>query len=109
MSNFVPKPNTGTLWPNDRKNSPNHPDMRGDVFVDRVFLQDMIDKCEGDLVKLQVAAWDKVIANKNCLSLSVSAPYVRQEGQSSSGGGYQRAGARAPAPAPDVPDEDIPF
>ena len=107
MSNFVPKPNTGTLWPNDRKNSPNHPDMRGDVFIDRVFLQDMIDKCESDLVKLQVAAWDKVIAGKNCLSLSVSAPYVKQEGQSS--GGYQRAGARAPAPAPDVPDDDIPF
>lgn len=109
MSNFVPKPNTGTLWPNDRKNSPNHPDMRGDVAVDRVFLQDMIDKCEGDLVKLQVAAWDKVIAGKNCLSLSVSAPYVKQEGQSS-GGGYVRGGAKpAPQQAKPVDDEEIPF
>lgn len=105
MSNYVPKPNSGTLWPNDRKSSPNHPDMRGDVFVDRVFLQDMIDKAEGDLIKLQISAWDKVIAAKNCLSLSVSAPYVKQESQS---GGYQRPGAR-PAPPPAVSDDDIPF
>jgi hypothetical protein len=114
MSNFVPKPNTGTLWPNDGKTSANQPDMRGDAFIDRVFLQDMIDKCEGDLVKLQISAWDKVISGKNCLSFSVSAPYVKPDAQSGGqqAGGYQRPGARqqpAPAPERDVPDEDIPF
>lgn len=116
MSNFVPKPNSGTLWPNDRKNAPNHPDMRGDVFLDRTFLQDMIDKSEGDLVKIQISAWDKVIAGKNCLSLSAQAPYVKPEGQSGGqyAGGYQRGGARQPAaPAPqqqaDIDDDDIPF
>lgn len=118
MSNFIPKPNTGTLWPNQHKNAPNHPDMRGDVFIDRQFLQDMIDKCEGDLVKLQISAWDKVIANKNCLSLNIGAPYVKPEGQSGGqySGGYQRGGARpqaAPTPAPqqqaDIDDDDIPF
>lgn len=113
---FIPKPNSGTLWPNDRKNAPNHPDMRGDVFFDRTFLQDMIDKSEGDLVKIQISAWDKVIANKNCLSLSAQAPYVKPEGQgSSSSGGYQRAGAaRQAAPTPaqqqaDIDDDEIPF
>ena len=114
MSNFVPKPNSGTLWPNDRKNAPNHPDMRGDVFFDRTFLQDMIDKSEGDLVKIQISAWDKVIANKNCLSLSASAPYVKPEGQGGGySGGYQRAGARPAAPPPpvqeEISDDDIPF
>ena len=108
---YVPKPNTGTMWPNERKTSPNHPDMRGDVFLDRAFLQDMIDKSEGDLVKIQISAWDKVIAGKNCLSMSASAPYVKPEGQST--GGYQRAGAARPsAPAPQqqqIDDEDIPF
>ena len=115
---YVPKPNTGTMWPNERKTSPNHPDMRGDVFLDRAFLQDMIDKSEGDLVKIQISAWDKVILGKNCLSLNASAPYVKPEGQSGGqySGGYQRAGARpqaAPAPAPqqqaDISDDDIPF
>lgn len=92
---FVPKPNTGTLWPNDRKSSPNHPDVRGDIHFDRVFLQDMIDKCEGDLVKIQVSGWNKVIAGKDCVSLSASAPYVKQEAK--------------PAPRPSVDDEEIPF
>ena len=115
MSNFVPKPNTGTLWPNDRKNAPNHPDMRGDLALDRTFLQDMIDKSDGGLVKIQISAWDKVIIGKNCLSMSASAPYVKPDGQSGGqqSGGYQRAGARPQAaPAPQqagVEDNDIPF
>ncbi len=103
MSNFVPKPNTGTLWPNDRKSSPNHPDVRGDVHIDRTFLQDMIDKCEGDTVKLQISGWEKVIANKNCLSLSVSAPYVKPEGYAP-----QRS-RQADTPANPASDEDVPF
>lgn len=98
MSNFVPKPNTGILWPNDRKTSANHPDMRGDITVDRVFLQDMIDKCEGDLVKLQISGWEKIVSNKSCLSLSVSAPYVKPAG-------YQQAVQRPHK----AKDEEIPF
>jgi hypothetical protein len=77
---YQPKPNTGTLWPNDRKASPNHPDARGDVFVDRTFLQDMIDKTDGNLVRLQIAGWNKQIGGKSCVSLSVSAPYVKPGG-----------------------------
>jgi hypothetical protein len=77
---YQPKPNTGTLWPNDRKAAANHPDARGDVFIDRIFLQDMIDKTAGDLVKLQIAGWDKLIGGKKCLSISVSAPYVKPGG-----------------------------
>jgi len=102
MSNFVPKPNTGTLWPNDRKTAPNHPDVRGDVHLDRVFLQDMIDKSDGGLVKIQISGWEKVIAGKNCLSLQASAPYVRQEG------GYS-APPRQQPPRQRADDEDVPF
>lgn len=100
MSTFVPKPNTGTLWPNDRKTAPNQPDMKGDAVIDRVLLQDLIDKCEGDVVKIQIACWDKVIANKNCLSLTVSAPFVKTES----------APVRRQPPRPPVDsNEDMPF
>ena len=77
MSNFVPRPNTGMLWPN-RKASQNHPDMRGDVFIDRKFLEGLLKKND-ELVKVQVAGWQKVVAGKDCLSLQVSEPYERQE------------------------------
>lgn len=101
MSSFVPKPNTGTLWPNDRKTAPNQPDMKGDAVIDRTLLQDLIDKCEGDVVKIQIACWDKVIANKNCLSLTVSAPYVKPESAPPP--------RRQPTRPPVDSNEDMPF
>ena len=90
---FVPKPNTGTLWPNERKSATTHPDMRGDIHLDRTFLQDMIDKSEGDIVRLQVSGWDKEIAGKECLSLQIQAPYIKEK----------------PRPSPPPEDEEITF
>lgn len=97
--NYVPKPNTGTLWPNDRKAGPSHPDIRGDVFLDRAFLKDMMSKSSDDLVKIQIAGWNKVINGKGCLSVSASAPYVKPQG------GYQSYGNQAPVDRSD----DVPF
>lgn len=98
---YVPKPNTGTLWPNDRKASQSHPDVRGDVHLDRAFLKDMMSKSSDDLVKIQIAGWNKVINGQNCLSISASAPYVKPQG------GYQGSGN--PAPVSGDPGEDVPF
>lgn len=94
---YVPKPNTGTLWPNEYKRDDRHPDMRGDLALDRTFLQDMIDKSEGDLIKLQISAWSKAINGKSCFSMSASAPYVKPETKP------------APKPPPPADDEEIPF
>lgn len=98
---YVPKPNTGTLWPNDRKASQSHPDVRGDVHLDRAFLKDMMSKSSDDLVKIQIAGWNKVINGQNCLSISASAPYVKPQG------GYQSSGNQAPVSGD--PGEDVPF
>ena len=38
---FVPKPNTGTLWPNEKKKADNHPDVRGDLNLMRSQLKTM--------------------------------------------------------------------
>ena len=35
---YEPKPNTGTLFPNDYKKQDNHPDVKGDLFIDRTLL-----------------------------------------------------------------------
>lgn len=76
---FIPKPNTGTIWPNDRKAAPNQPDMRGDLFFDKAFLKEMLTKAQEETVKIQISGWNKVIAGKNCLSVSLSAPYVKPQ------------------------------
>jgi hypothetical protein len=96
MSGFIPKPNTGTLWPNDRKTSENHPDKRGDVVISASLLRTLLAKGE-DPVKLTVAAWEKSINGKDCLSLAVSEPYVKPVE------GVARAAAAVD------PDEDVPF
>jgi hypothetical protein len=93
---FQPKPNSGVLWPNDRKSSDNHPDMRGDLFISRDLLRSLASKDKDPLIKISVSAWSKVIAGKQCYSLSASEPYVRQE-------------TKAEPVRADYDDSDVPF
>ena len=51
---FVPRPNTGTLWPNEKR-SDNHPDVRGDIFVEISLLKKLMAQADGDQVKLSVS------------------------------------------------------
>jgi hypothetical protein len=77
MADFKPKPNSGVLWPNDRKKADNHPDVRGDLFVSLALIKDLAPKAEDGLVKLSVSGWKKELGGKKALSLSASAPYVK--------------------------------
>lgn len=91
---YQPKPNSGTLWPNDKKSSDNHPDVRGDLFLDRDLLRKLASANKDQLIKITVAGWSKTIAGKSCISIAASEPYVK------------------PAPAPeraDYDDSDAPF
>jgi uncharacterized protein (DUF736 family) len=75
---FVPKPNTGSLWHNDKKSSDNHPDMRGEIVVDKQLLMDQINKGENP-VKLSISAWNRTsLAGRDYMSLSVSEPFIPQ-------------------------------
>ena len=74
---FEPKPNTGSLWPNEYKKQDNHPDVRGDVNIEKVLLENLILKSKGDLVKIAIAGWTKEIKGKNVLSITASEPYEK--------------------------------
>lgn len=93
MSNYVPRPNSGTLWPNNKR-AENHPDVRGDAFLDRKLLQSLLRNSDDELIKVQVSGWAKIIAGKECVSLSFSEPYEKPQSK--------------PASKP-VADEDVPF
>jgi uncharacterized protein (DUF736 family) len=76
---FVPKPNTGSLWANDRKTSENHPDLRGEVVIDRKLLADLMAKGENP-VKIALAGWNKTTVNgRDYVSLVASEPFVPQK------------------------------
>jgi uncharacterized protein (DUF736 family) len=89
---FEQKPNTGAMFRNTQKKSDNHPDMRGDVYLDKTFLINMMDKSKGPLVKVSLSGWSKESsAGKKYLSLSASEPW--EGGQSK----------------PSVSDDDLPY
>jgi len=93
---FIPKPNTGTLWPNKYKKASSHPDKKGDLVLDKEFLKDMIRKSDGDLVKIAIAGWEKDINGQDCLSIAASEPYIKKE-------------EAQPVKQDDEGDEDVPF
>jgi hypothetical protein len=74
---YEPKPNSGTLWPNDYKKQDSHPDLKGDLHVDRDLLNALMIKNPDGLVKIAVAGWKKNINGKDVLSLAASEPYVK--------------------------------
>lgn len=95
MSDFVPNPNSGSLFTVTEKRNPNWPDVRGEIFVSRDLL-DTVMKQDGDLVKISISAWRKESkTGKKYLSLAVSEPYEKKP-------------EAKPEPDP-VDDEDIPF
>lgn len=76
---YEPKPNSGTLWPNDRKKQDNHPDVKGDINLDRDLLKALMMKHPEGLIKLSVAGWKKDINGKKVLSISASEPYEKPQ------------------------------
>lgn len=96
---FEQKPNKGSATINKFKKSSNHPDMRGDIFFDRSFLRNMLDKTDGDLVQISIAVWNNTSkAGNPWLSFEVSEPYVKKE----------EAPKEEPKAVP-TEDEDVPF
>jgi hypothetical protein len=96
MAGYVPKPNSGTLWPNEYKKNENHPDVRGDLYLDLSMLKTEWAKAENNMLKVSISGWSKEIAGKQVLSISAAAPYVKPA-------------ESAPPAAPSNFDEDAPF
>ena len=91
---FEQKANSGAMFRNEKKNSPNHPDMRGDVHLDREFLTNLMGKNNDTLIKVSLSGWSKEsAAGKKYLSLSASEPWE----------GGQTAQAKP------VVDDDLPY
>lgn len=104
---FQQKPNSGALFPNDKKEKETHPDFKGDFNIDGV--------------NYWISAWKKKSSRGEFLSISVEkkrAPDVssKVDGRPrTKGDGYRAArdaGHKPSAPLDttgDFPDEDIPF
>lgn len=75
---YTPKPNSGSLFNVKEKRNPNWPDIRGDIFVSRELLENVLQQ-DGDLIKIALSAWRKEAkTGTKYLSLSVSEPYEKK-------------------------------
>lgn len=75
---YMPKPNTGALFEN-RKAAPNHPDVRGDIYLDKELLSKLMNKGDG-LIKISLSGWVKHTSNgSEMTSLVASEPWEKKE------------------------------
>jgi hypothetical protein len=64
---YQPKPNTGSLFANKEKKSPQSPDYQGDILIDLATLE-----ASKGVVKVRIAGWKKQSASGlTYLSLAV--------------------------------------
>ena len=108
MSNYIPKPNTGTLFNNDRKDpGSSQPDMKGYIYLDRALINEQLKNTpDNELVKFDVGAWD----NGGRFGMSFSVPYVKPEDRvnQKTQAAEPAVPAAEPAPQPGQ-DDDVPF
>jgi hypothetical protein len=72
-------PNSGALFPNDRKVHEKSPDFNGDIQVDVELLKELISQANEGLVKIRLGGWRKQTSRGWMLSLKVSSPAQRQK------------------------------
>jgi hypothetical protein len=74
---YEPKPNTGSLFINGKKNAESHPDFNGKLLVSRALLTALMAESSGDIM-IELSAWKKTTkGNDIWLSLSCKEPYKK--------------------------------
>ena len=98
---YTQKPDTGTLFTNDRKAQENHPDYNGKLLISRDLLEKLAKYGEG---MIEVSAWVKTTKSGNTiLNLQCKEPYKSGVQSQEPPTNYQESIQHlspAPAPAP---------
>jgi len=91
---YEQKPNWGTLWPNDYKKQDIHPDVKGDIFIERELLETLLANNPTGLIKMSIGGWAGKVVNKKVLNVQASLP---------------REGGSERAPSKPLDDNDLPY
>jgi len=74
QSKFTPKANTGFMFKNKYKKDESHPDLKGDVYLDRALIELLLKESEDSVIKLQLSAYCKSKDANRYLSIYASKP-----------------------------------
>jgi predicted solute-binding protein len=74
---FDPKPNQGFIFKNKFKKEENHPDLKGDVYLDIDLISQLIKESKYNVIKLQIGAYIKTSTDgSKYLAIYASRPYL---------------------------------
>jgi hypothetical protein len=90
---YEPKPNKGTLFPNDYKTTDAHPNVKGDLHLDRDLINSLMIKNPDGLIKLSISGWAGEWKGKKVLNLIASEPWTGETTK----------------PAPAISDDELPY
>jgi hypothetical protein len=86
-------PNSGALFPNKNKKSDAHPNVRGNVKIERSLLKELMSESDNELIEIEISGWTKTFKDGKFLSLKVAKPFKKE--------GYK--------PKQEDDDSEIPF
>ena len=100
MSDYEHKPNRGTIWKNDFKETDNQPDYKGDC---------LIENPDGTTQNLDMSAWINETSNgKKYLSFQFQEPYVK-EGKEAIDTSSTPGTLKQKVATESMTDDDLPF
>ena len=68
-------PNSGALFPNKNKKSDAHPNVRGNVKIERSLLKELMSESDNELIEIEISGWTKTFKDGKFLSLKVAKPF----------------------------------
>jgi len=71
-------PNSGALFPNKNKKSDAHPNVRGNVKIERSLLKELMSESGSELIEIEISGWTKEFKGGKFLSLKVAKPYKKE-------------------------------
>ena len=75
---FETKPNTGFIFKNKFKKDQTHPDLKGDVYLDKQLIEQLIKDSKDNVIKIHLGCYSKKGKDGNTfLSVYASKPFVK--------------------------------
>ncbi len=70
-------PNSGALFSNKNKTSDAHPNVRGNIKIERGLLKELMAESDGELIEIEISGWTKEFKGGKFLSLKAAKPYKK--------------------------------
>jgi hypothetical protein len=70
-------PNSGALWPNKKRETEKHPNVTGDIKIERSLLKELMAESDEELIAISLSGWTKEYKEQKYISLKASKPFKK--------------------------------